>query len=112
MASRTAAGYRMYSPADQRRLQFIRRAQELGFSLQEIAALLKLSQRGGSVAQARSLATEKLADIRRKLAELERLRKALESLVDRRPGSGDPAQCPIISALAGTKPARHGQVTP
>ena len=75
---RTAAGYRMYSAADRQRLEFIRRAQELGFSLQEIGSLLKLSQRGGSVALARELAAGKLAEIRRKLVELERLRKALE----------------------------------
>lgn len=98
---RSASGYRLYTEAERQQLEFIRRAQELGFSLQEIAALLKLSRRGGSVSQARELATKKLAAVRAKLVELERLRVALESLVDRCPGSGDPAHCPIIGALAG-----------
>lgn len=103
--ARSAAGYRLYAEADRQRLEFIRRAQELGFSLQEIAALLKLSARGGSVAQAREMAAGKLAAIRTKLAELERLRRALEALVDRCPGHGDPAQCPIIAALTGARAA-------
>lgn len=101
---RSAAGYRLYTGTERQQLEFIRRAQDLGFSLQEIAALLKLSRRGGSVAQARELATKKLTAVRAKLVELERLRTALESLVDRCPGAGDPAHCPIIGALAG-KPA-------
>jgi Hg(II)-responsive transcriptional regulator len=107
---RTPAGYRMYAAADRQRLAFIRRTQELGFTLEDLAALLKLSQRGGSVAQARAIATEKLSAVRQKLVELERLRKVLESLVDRCPGAGDPAHCPIIGALTGAPPAaRTGQ---
>ena len=101
---RSASGYRLYTEGERQQLEFIRRAQDLGFSLQETAALLKLIRRGGSVAQARELATKKLAEVRTKLGELERLRTALESLVDRCPGAGDPAHCPIIGALAG-KPA-------
>src|SRR5690606_34574191 len=57
--ARSASGYRLYADADRQRLEFIRRAGQLGFSLQEIARLLKLSARGGSVAQARALAEEK-----------------------------------------------------
>ncbi len=102
--ARSASGYRLYGEADRQRLEFIRRAQDLGFSLQEIAALLKLSARGGSVAAARAMAADKLAAVRARLVELERLRKALESLVDRCPGAGDPAQCPIIGALTGARP--------
>ncbi len=102
--ARSPSGYRVYADADRRRLQFIRRAQHLGFSLQEITRLLKLSARGGSVAQARAMAEEKLAAVRAKQAELERLHDALQSLVARCPGQGDPAQCPIIGALT-TEPA-------
>ena len=110
---RTAAGYRMYSDADRKQLEFIRRAQDLGFSLQEVASLLKLSRSGGSVAQARALAAAKLELVRARLAELERLRQALESLVDRCPGSGDPADCPIIGALgAAPEPRRPTTATP
>lgn len=110
---RSAAGYRLYSDADRQRLQFIRRAVELGFSLQEIAGLLRLSARGGSVAQARAMAEEKLAAVRTRLAELQRLRRVLESLVDRCPGAGDPAQCPIIGALsAPAAPRAHAAAKP
>ncbi|MEP7312906.1 MAG: heavy metal-responsive transcriptional regulator [Pseudomonadota bacterium] len=107
---RTAAGYRMYADADRQRLSFIRRAQDLGFSLQEISILLQLSKTGGSVAKAKALAIEKLSAVREKLTELERLRAVLESLVDRCPGSGDPAHCPIISAL--NAPPSAQKVTP
>lgn len=96
---RSASGYRLYKPDDRRRLEFIRRAQGLGFSLEEIASLLKLSRPGGSVARARALATSKLEVVEGKLAELSRLRDALRSLVDECSGSGDPAHCPILAAL-------------
>src|SRR5690606_14821572 len=79
---RSASGYRLYRPDDRQRLEFIRRAQGLGFSLEEIASLLKLSRPGGSVARARALAAAKLEVVEGKLAELSRLRDALRSLVD------------------------------
>lgn len=97
---RSAAGYRLYGESDRQRLEFVRRAQDLGFSLQEIATLLRLSRRGGSVAEARALATKKLAEVRARMRELRKLGKALETLVGRCPGTGDPAHCPIITALA------------
>jgi len=96
---RSASGYRLYRPGDRQRLEFIRRAQGLGFSLEEIASLLKLSRPGGSVARARSLAAAKLEVVEGKLAELSRLRDALRSLVDECSGAGDPAHCPILAAL-------------
>jgi MerR family transcriptional regulator, copper efflux regulator len=103
---RTVSGYRMYGAGDQQRLEFIRRAQGLGFSLEEIASLLKLSQPGGSVAKARALAATKLEVVEAKLVELERLRQALHSLVKQCSGSGDLAHCPILAALSGE--TRHG----
>lgn len=96
---RSASGYRLYRPEDRQRLEFIRRAQGLGFSLDEIASLLKLSRPGGSVARARALAAAKLEVVQGKLAELSRLRDALQSLVDECSGTGDPAHCPILAAL-------------
>jgi len=96
---RSASGYRLYRPGDRQRLEFIRRAQGLGFSLEEIASLLRLSRPGSSVARARALATAKLEVVEGKLAELSRLRDALRSLVDECPGAGDPARCPILAAL-------------
>ncbi|MEO6186056.1 MAG: MerR family transcriptional regulator [Steroidobacteraceae bacterium] len=104
---RTAAGYRLYAADDQHRLEFIRRAQDLGFSLEEIASLLKLSRPGGSVAQARALAAAKLEVVEGKLAELQRLQHALRALVDECPGSGEAAHCPILAALGGRPQGSH-----
>ena len=97
---RSTSGYRQYAAGDQQRLQFIRRAQDLGFSLEEIASLLKLSQPGGSVAKAKGLAVAKLQLVEGKLAELQRLQQALHTLVRQCPGSGDSADCPILNALS------------
>lgn len=112
---RSASGYRLYRPEDRQRLEFIRRSQGLGFSLDEIASLLKLSRPGGSVARARALAAAKLEVVEGKLAELSRLRDALRSLVNECPGAGDPAHCPILAALGAAtilamdeEEARHG----
>ncbi len=98
-AKRSAAGYRLYNGEDRQRLAFIRRAQDLGFSLEEIASLLKLSRPGGDVAAARALAAEKLEVVNGRIEELLRLRVALESLVAACPGHGDPSHCPILAAL-------------
>jgi DNA-binding transcriptional MerR regulator len=106
--ARSPAGYRLYGAGARQRLEFIRRAQALGFSLEEIASLLKLSQPGGSVAKARALATTKLDVVESKLAELERLRQALRSLVDQCSGTGDPAHCPILEALSAGAPVQDG----
>lgn len=100
---RTASGYRLYAADDQHRLAFIRRAQNLGFSLEEIGSLLKLSRPGGSVAKARALAAAKLAVVDGKLAELQRLRQALNALVSECPGSGETEHCPILAALGGSR---------
>ena len=98
--SRTASGYRTY-PADfVERLRFIRRAKDLGFSLDEIRDLLALSdQRGSGVAAIRDIASRRLADVEVRLDELRRLRSGLKQLVDASPGHGDPGQCPIINAF-------------
>lgn len=108
--ARSASGYRLYGAGARQRLEFIRRAQALGFSLEEIASLLKLSQPGGSVARARSLAARKLEVVEGKIAELERLRQALRSLVDQCSGAGDPAHCPILGALSAGTPAQEAGI--
>jgi MerR family copper efflux transcriptional regulator len=101
--TRTASGYRIYPAGLVERLRFIRRAKELGFSLDEIRELLALSdRRGKGVAAIRAIAARRLVDIEARLAELARLRDGLEQLVDACPGHGDPAECPIINAFKGT----------
>jgi MerR family copper efflux transcriptional regulator len=101
--TRTVSGYRMYPATAVDRLRFIRRAKELGFSLDEIRELLALSDRRDTgVASVREIATRRLADLEARLAELERLRNGLRNLVDACPGHGDPGQCPILSAFTST----------
>lgn len=99
-ASRTPSGYRTYPAGMVERLRFIRRAKDLGFSLDEIRDLLDLSdQRGTGVDVIREIAARRLADVEIRLAELQRLRDGLKQLVDACPGHGDPGQCPIVNAF-------------
>lgn len=99
-AQRTAGGYRVFSDTDLTRLRFIRRAKALGFTLEEIGELLRLSDhRGQDMAQVRDTAVHKLQDIEQRIAELQRMQAALGQLVDACPGHGDLEQCPILAAL-------------
>jgi len=99
---RLRSGYRQYEVGDVSRLRFVRRAKALGFTLQEIRDLLELSShREKDMAGMKSAATEKLADVEAKLAELTRIRDGLEMLVASCPGHGALDQCPILDALAG-----------
>ncbi|WP_422506292.1 heavy metal-responsive transcriptional regulator [Stenotrophomonas sp. GZD-301] len=99
-ARRSAGGYRVFSDDDLTRLQFIRRAKSLGFSLEEIGELLSLSdQHGQDMAQVRITAVQKLQDIEQRIGELQRMHGALKQLVDACPGHGERGQCPILAAL-------------
>lgn len=103
-ARRTPAGYRVYGSADLDRLGFVRRAQNFGFTLDEIGRLLQARGGEGSVAAALDIAREKLALVEARAAELMRLRADLEELVSRCPGAGAVDECPIYGALeAGDK---------
>jgi len=98
---RRASGYRSYDDSAVRQLRFIRRAKDLGFTLEEIRDLLSLSadrQRGVKAVKRR--AEERLAAIDARIAELTRVRNGLEQLIDACPGHGSPDQCPILKALA------------
>ena len=100
-APRLASGYRVYTQQDVKRLRFVRRAKALGFTLPEIRELFALSyQRDDDMAAMKAAATEKLADVHTKLAELNRIREGLETLVASCPGHGTLDQCPILNALA------------
>ena len=93
------SGVRRYSDVAVSRVRFIKRAQELGFSLAEIHRLLRLGD-PQSCAEARALASEKLALVESRVADLQRLRGVLEDLIgrcDRRRGR---VACPIIESLA------------
>ncbi|MBN6150207.1 heavy metal-responsive transcriptional regulator [Xanthomonas sp. AmX2] len=98
--ARSASGYRIYRADDVARLQFIRRAKALGFTLEEIADLLDISdRRDGEMAQVKRAAAEKLALIDARLRDMQHMRDALAQLVDACPGHGPLGQCPIIAAL-------------
>ena len=104
-AQRSAGGYRVFSDTDLTRLRFIRRAKALGFTLEEIGELLRLSdQRADDMAQVRETAVHKLQDIQQRITELQRMHAALEQLVDACPGHGTLAACPILGALTGPRP--------
>ena len=97
---RLASGYRRYSEVEVTRLRFIRKAQVLGFSLKEIRELLALSSKR-DVASVKKSAESKLVDVRKRIAELERIRDGLAMLVAACPGHGRAADCPILQALGG-----------
>lgn len=102
--ARRASGYRDYPPATVQRLRFIRQAKALGFSLAEIGDLLTLSadhERG--VEGIRRRAEDRLAALEQRIAELERVRDGLKTLIDACPGHGEPDQCPILRALGGDR---------
>jgi MerR family mercuric resistance operon transcriptional regulator len=96
---RTASGHRAYTEAHRDRLVFIRRARELGFSLDTVRRLIALSDPSeNTCAQVRSLASEHLEEVRRKLADLVRLEAALDHLV-RKCDQNTFDECPVVMAL-------------
>jgi MerR family copper efflux transcriptional regulator len=98
---RRSSGYRSYNETAVRQLRFIRRAKDLGFTLDEIRDLLALSSdRRGGVKAVRKRAEQRLASIEARIAELTRIRKGLQQLIEACPGHGDPEHCPILRALA------------
>jgi Hg(II)-responsive transcriptional regulator len=98
--ARLASGYRRYGDVELARLRFIRRAQALGFSLKEVQELLALSSRR-DVARVKRAAQQKLAEVESRIAELERVRTGLSTLIAACPGHGRAADCPILNALGG-----------
>lgn len=97
---RTLSGYRQYSDEAVRIIRFIKRAQELGFTLREAKELLKLRSAGPRRAGAARLAAEsKLEDIDEKIRDLNAMRAALSSLVETCACAGGPVSCPILEAI-------------
>lgn len=99
---RTASGYRTYPEDTPRRIRFIKRARDLGFTLQEIVELLNLSDRGqGEASLVRGRAEAKLVDLERRIRDLERMRTTLRHLVHCCDGRQPLSECPILEALEG-----------
>lgn len=99
--ARTAAGYRLYAPQDARRVRFIKSAQSLGFSLEEIAELLTLrAAPGNTCAVVKAHAEAKIADIERRVTILTAMKVALAAIaVTCADGGKSLSECPILAAL-------------
>jgi len=99
--ARSAGRYRVYDTADVRRLAFIRRSRELGFTLDEVRTLLSLSAGDGqdTCANVREVAERHLADVRAKIGDLQAMEHVLADAV-RRCAAGEVPGCPIIDALS------------
>jgi DNA-binding transcriptional MerR regulator len=94
----SGAGVRRYPPAVVDRIRFIKRSQNLGFTLEEIRALMRLEQ-GGSRNAIRKIAGERLASIREKIVTLDRMERVLCALLRECEDTATAAPCPIIAAL-------------
>ncbi len=100
--SRTDAGYRLYGDADVHSLRFIKRARDLGFSIDEIQQLVGLwHDRSRSSADVKRIARTHLDDLDRRIAELQAMRGTLAHLVHGCRGDHRP-DCPILEDLAGS----------
>jgi Cu(I)-responsive transcriptional regulator len=98
---RTGNGYRAFGQADLRKLTFIARARDLGFSIEACRSLLDLyDNRERASGDVKKIAAGHLRDIDRKILELQAIRAALADLVDRCHGDDRP-DCPILRGLAG-----------
>ena len=97
---RRRSGYRAYPRETVNRIRFIRRAKELGFSLQEIDELLTLrAESEGQCREVLARAQGKIADITERIASLERMKRALERLASTCSERGTSGDCPILDAL-------------
>ncbi|WP_058089002.1 Hg(II)-responsive transcriptional regulator [Aquabacterium parvum] len=92
-------GHRRYAPSQAKRLRFIKRAQALGFTLEEIGALLTLDA-ACACGETRALAVRKMGLIKQKMADLAVMRQALGDLVRQCDDGNGEASCPIIDVLA------------
>lgn len=92
-------GYRHYPEDSVARIRFIKRAQQLGFSLQEIAQLLQLGD--GRCADVRQQAEEKREQIDKQIQDLTQLRKTLDTLIHACQNGTENQPCPIVQTLAG-----------
>ena len=97
---RKESGYRVYPESEVDRLRFIKGAQVLGFTLEEIQELLDMRlDTKANRADVRQRATEKIENIQEKISALEEMKQALEHLVHQCHGDGSTAECPILEAI-------------
>ncbi|MDA9009440.1 Cu(I)-responsive transcriptional regulator [Alphaproteobacteria bacterium] len=99
--ARTPSGYRDYDGKDVHRLRFLQRSRSLGFTIEECRLLLSLYDDGNRAsADVKAIAEAKIAEINRKVTELESLKLTLTALAKNCHGDDKP-DCPIIDDLAG-----------
>ena len=102
--------YRSYGAEDVGRLGFVRRARELGFTLDEVRALLGLAVSGqDSCAEVRTLAASHLMDVRARIADLKRMERVLADSV-RACGAGQDQGCPLIQSLYAERGPSAGRL--
>ncbi len=105
---RTSAGYRQYGPEHVARIRFIKRAQELGFTLEEAHELLDLrAAPSADRSDVRRVARNKIEEVRTKIRDLLRIEAKLEELVAVCDGEGSTDACPILHALEGPAASLH-----
>jgi MerR family mercuric resistance operon transcriptional regulator len=101
--TRTAGGHRLYGEGQARRLGFIRRTRELGFTLDQVRTLLRLVDGGRyTCAQVKRITVHHLDEVRGKVADLRKIERVLERMVAQCEGGTVP-QCPVIDALFATR---------
>jgi MerR family copper efflux transcriptional regulator len=105
---RTDSGYRQYTEADVHTLRFVRRARDLGFSMDEIATLLGLWQdKGRASAHVKRVAQAHIDDLTERIAAMQAMQRSLQSLVQCCKGNDRP-DCPILDDLAAVNtPSTH-----
>ncbi len=97
---RSEGGHRLYDEAHMKRLAFVKRSRELGFSLDHIRELLTLVDVGTfTCAEVHDIATSHLADVQQKIADLRRMERLLKSMAAEC-SRGDVPKCPIIDTLS------------
>ena len=96
---RSSGGYRVYSSDHLKRLNFVRRARALGFSIEQVRTLLRLAdERQRPCAEVRVVAEAHLKDVRAKIADLRKMERVLQATVAGC-ATGRSAHCPVIEAL-------------
>lgn len=111
-ASRTQAGYRVYSERDVHLLRFVRRARDLGFALEDIRLLLGLWQDDARPSAAvKDIALKHIEELTRKIAELQAMKRSLQHLAEACHGDDRP-NCPILDDLGGLEEAGGSRPVP
>lgn len=110
--ARSEGGYRQYTEADVHSLHFIRRARDLGFSIEEIATLLALwHDRSRTSAQVKRIAQSHIDQLTQRIAAMQAMQRTLQTLVGCCQGDDRP-DCPILDDLAGGGPGALGSKPP